>query len=202
MLIVGKDLELLAKQHMITSNLNSVSASSLELSLGEAAFRVVGQHAATTIELGEPIPGNLLKKEAVGEDGLILNPGDCVLACSQETVQIPLGFFGFIQTVGTLARYFVTVHCCDGQIDAGFSGRVTFELCNLGPLVLRLRRSQVVSRLFIIQASRSDVPTYSGRYQGATEPTLPQRRLTKRTLRNSMNAGEILTPDDRLANHP
>jgi dCTP deaminase len=78
---------------------------------------------------------------------------------------------GFIQTKGSLARHFVQVHCSDGQIAPGYHGRITFEVCNLGPLAVRLKEKAQVAQLFLVKMSTREVQPYSGRYRGADRPT-------------------------------
>lgn len=100
----------------------------------------------------------------------ILNPGDSILACSSEKIKMPAGYIGFLQTKGSLARLYVTVHCCDGQVEPGFEGSVTFEICNLGQLKVRLLPECSVAQLFIYKTS-SDKERYSGKYNQSEEPT-------------------------------
>lgn len=100
----------------------------------------------------------------------ILRPGQAILGCSEERIRIPEGYIGFIQTKGSLARLFISVHCSDSQIEPGYDGKITFEICNMGSLNVRLPLRCNVAQLFIFQTS-GDKESYGGRYQGATEPT-------------------------------
>jgi len=78
---------------------------------------------------------------------------------------------GFIQTKGTIARGFVTVHLCDGQIEPGYNGRITLELVNLSSFSYILRPNTPIAQLFLCQLSEEVVSDYSGRYQFASGPT-------------------------------
>lgn len=100
----------------------------------------------------------------------ILKSGQSILACSSENVIMPQGYIGFLQTKGSLARLFVTIHCCDGQIEPGFSGRVTFEICNMGNMNVRLLPNAPVAQLFIFKCS-SNKEAYNGQYNKSQSPT-------------------------------
>lgn len=110
-----------------------------------------------------------------------LNPGEYldfpprakILASSEEHVQMPLDCMGFIQTKGSIARAFVMTNMCDGQIDAGFRGRITFELVNLGDFLLQLVPGIEIAQLFVVRLSTAlkKAEAYAGRYQGAERPT-------------------------------
>lgn len=104
------------------------------------------------------------------EGEYILHPGQAILACSKETVKMPNGYFGLIQTKGSLARLFISAHCCDGQIEPGFEGKITFELCNLGPLNVRFTADNPIAQLFIFKTS-SDQEAYHGKYNNSCTPT-------------------------------
>lgn len=84
---------------------------------------------------------------------------------------------GFVQTKGSLARLFVTVQCCDAQIDPGFKGNITFEIVNLGPLRVKLRVDQEIAQLFIVKTTTKYVTLYQGRYQDADGPTHFKKKL-------------------------
>jgi len=99
------------------------------------------------------------------------SPGTNLLACSLEYIQMPLDHMGFIQTKGSLARGFVLAHMCDGQIDPGFAGKVTFELVNLSDFTYQLVAGMPIAQLFLLKLSSPLGEGYNGRYQGADRPT-------------------------------
>lgn len=98
-------------------------------------------------------------------------PGTKLLACSLEYIRMPLDFMGFIQTKGSLARGFVMAHMCDGQIDPGFHGKVTFELVNLSDMSYQLVCGMPIAQLFFFRLTTPLGSGYNGRYQGAEHPT-------------------------------
>jgi len=95
----------------------------------------------------------------------ILPPMGKVLGCSEERVAMPLNVMAFIQTKGSLARGFLMVHMCDGQVDPGYCGKVTFEIVNHSDFYYKLAPGMPIAQMFFMELS-SPVPTgYCGRYQ-------------------------------------
>lgn len=107
-------------------------------------------------------------------DSMVLHPYECVLACSQDVYTMPPGYFGLIQTKGSLARMFVSATANDGQVEPGYSGKITLELINHSPYSIAIRPGAVIAQIFIIRCSSEASKPYQGRYQGANEPTLPK----------------------------
>lgn len=145
----------------------------------------IGLHLGTKFlrykETSDPtmLPSLLTTEQvAVSEQGDVdFPPGDCILACSLEKVRMPLDYMGFIQTKGTIARGFVTVHLCDGQIDPGFEGCVTLELVNLSKVRYILRPGIPIAQLFLHQLTQPVKQGYSGRYQFSHGPTAMRNKV-------------------------
>lgn len=98
-------------------------------------------------------------------------PQSCLLAATKEVVEMPLDLMGFVQTKGTIARGFVTVHLCDGQVDPGYRGRITLELVNLSRFTYQVRPGVAVAQLFLHKITTPLTIGYNGRYQLAEGPT-------------------------------
>lgn len=114
------------------------------------------------------------------DDYFVLPPGGKVLSCSEESLNMPLDIMGFIQTKGSIARGFLMAHPCDGQIDPGYSGKVTFEVINLSDFYYRLVPGMPFASLFLMRLT-SPLPAehaYNGRYQNSGAPT-PMRNPQK-----------------------
>jgi deoxycytidine triphosphate deaminase len=171
MLIVGENLKALIEQHNIISDKKSFDETSLSLTLDREVI-YYEPDGECEITYGNAIPKDWIKKARIPDEGFILRPNTCVLGCSRETIRMPLGYFGLIQTKGTLARLFVSVTSCDGQVEAGFSGKVTLEIANVSNFSIRFLPNQKVAQLFILKTSTKAVKPYNGRYQGAQGPTI------------------------------
>ena len=172
MLIVGENLKQLIAQHQMCSTDKAFDNNSITLSLDRQLISISPPVPNAEITYGHHIPETWLKHFRMNDSGFILTSRGCVLGCSHEDIKIPSGYFGLLQTKGSLARLFVTIQCGDGQVDAGYSGRVTFEIMNLSNFNVRLLPLQQVAQLFIFRTSSRLASLYEGRYQEATGPTI------------------------------
>lgn len=167
MIITEINLHELVEQYDIVPN-SSIDQFSITLHLSDTIreYNFQPDHIVTYGERMNNV--DIVTKEITNE--YILRAGHAILACSSENVNIPQGYIGLLQTKGSLARLFVTVHCCDGQIESGFSGHITFEICNIGPLNVRLLPNVPVAQMFIFKCS-SDKEIYNGQYNKSDTPT-------------------------------
>lgn len=167
MVVSGINLKELVEQYNIVPS-SSIEQFSIALHLG-STIKQYDFPKEQIVTYGEKISAeNVSTMEFVNE--YILKPSQTILACSSEDVNMPQGYIGFLQTKGSLARLFVTAHCCDGQIEPGFSGRITFEICNMGNLNVRLLPNAPVAQLFIFKCSSSR-ESYNGQYNKSQSPT-------------------------------
>ena len=167
MIITGVNLKELMEQYQIAP-IDSYDTFSITLCLNKY-IRKYNFSENQIITYGEKIENQMIIDEEISHE-YILKPGQAILACSSESLKIPSGYIGFLQTKGSLARLFITVHCCDGQIEPGFEGHVTFEICNIGNLNVRLLPNCPVAQLFIFKTS-SDRNKYNGKYNNSDKPT-------------------------------
>jgi dCTP deaminase len=172
-LVIGKNLEGIVSQLKICEG-RFVEEFSLKVTLDRKIRRMrsgtLGQH----ILYGHKIDHRSIYSDLESCDqNLELNPQDKVLACSVGTYKMPAGFFGLIQTKGTLARMFVSATCNDGQVEPGYEGKLTLEVVNFSNFRVDLPIGSEIAQLFIFQCSGETDKPYSGKYQGATTPTLP-----------------------------
>lgn len=171
MLIVGENLRGLIIQEKICDE-QCFDNTCISLSLGPQVVRLVPNDNYSILDYGDDIPNECITHENVGESGLILPPRQSIIASSFENISIPMGYFGLLQTKGSLARMMVSLHFSDGQIDPGFVGKVTFEIMNASDFSIRIRKRQAVGNLYIFKTSTNEMPPYHGRYQNANGPTI------------------------------
>lgn len=100
------------------------------------------------------------------DPSLMLRPGEFALAATAEWVEIPPEFVGRVEGKSTLARMGLIVHTTAGFIDPGFHGKITLELCNVGPCTLVLEPGMYICQLSVARMERVD-GVYKGKYQGA-----------------------------------
>ncbi len=178
MLVVGDNLKSLIKQYSIIENPDSgFDETSISLTLDTKIIKIIPPQEENVITYGEKIPDEwIIEKKIKLDEGLTLEPHEAILGCSNEQVNMPLGYFGFLQTKGSLARLFISIHCCDSQIEPGFCGKITYEICNNSNLRIKLLPRQKVADLFIFKTTTRNRP-YNGRYNKADKPTvqLPEK---------------------------
>ena len=173
MVIVGDNLKELIKQHNIVDDVAlGFDQTSISLRLDNTIIEI-DPPKDSVFTFGNIIPKGWIKERLMeNEDFLVLKPQDSVLACSFEKVNIPIGYFGFLQTKGSLARVFVSIHCCDSQIEPGFNGKITFEIINHSKFTIQIKPKQIIGDLFIFKTSTKQVKPYDGRYNESTKPTI------------------------------
>lgn len=172
MIIIGDNLSELMAQHAIVDRGSCFDETCINLHLGNSYIQLCPTENVSRLIYGEKIPDECFQKKPVPCEGLLIPPKTSFLACSAEMVNMPLGYMGLLQTKGSLARLFVSLHFADGQIDPGFRGHVTFEIFNGSEFDIVIRRLQPVGNLYIFKASTKQVNPYSGRYAGTDSPTI------------------------------
>lgn len=171
MVVIGDNLKGLIQTKNICSD-NLYDEFSIKVELNRTVFRLKAQKGKP-IKYGYQNVDEYYNKEELKKGELVLVPGECVLACSSEDITMPLGYIGFVQTKGTLARLFVAAHCADQQIEPGFSGRVTLELINLSPFEISIPVGANIAQIYIMRCSTDNSKGYDGKYKGSDIPTLP-----------------------------
>ena len=178
MLIIDENLEQLCAQYSICDK-DLVDHYSVRLKLGDEFFEP--QPIETPIIYGlSPEPNTFFSEKKVFGQNLSLLPNKQVIACTLDQYVMPSGYFGLVQTKGTLARMFVMVTCNDGQVEPGFEGHITLEIVNLSPWEIKIPRGSEVAQMYIIKCSTTATHLYSGRYseiakQGATIPVFNRK---------------------------
>lgn len=176
MLIVGDNLKALIEQYSIIKNTSNGDVgfddNCIKLTLDNKVVAIEPDTGHNTLYYQQDIPNELIHEYLLDSNGLTLQPKSSILACSREEIFIPNGYMGFIQTTGSLARYFVSAHFSDGQIDSGYEGKVTFELFNGSNFDIVFQAGQPIANLYILKTSTQCKNTYHGRYQHAKKPTI------------------------------
>lgn len=107
----------------------------------------------------------------VDNDGIILEPGEFVLACTRETVKIPSMLLGRVEGKSSLGRLGLIVHITAGFIDPGFHGQITLEVVNLAPWDITLYPGMRIAQIAFSRLSSAPLRVYGGvgnHYQGQT----------------------------------
>lgn len=170
MVVVGDNLKGLIQAKNICDE-SLFDEFSIKITLGRTVFRLKPKEG-DIIKYGCQTVDEYYTKDEL-KDELVLAPGECVLACSAQDIKMPLGYIGFVQTKGTLARLFVAAHCADAQIEPGFSGKVTLELMNQSLFTISIPVGANIAQVYIMRCSTDNSKPYNGKYQSSDIPTLP-----------------------------
>jgi dCTP deaminase len=170
MILSTNELNEIVRSGAVTSAVRAV-----EVELVSICLHLDNQFCLYTEQLSNPVvPPLELRSEnrQLGpNDKYGLPPQGKVLACSEEIVNMPLNVMGWVQTKGSLARGFLVAHACDGQIDPGYNGKITFEVINLSDFYYELAPGMPFASLFFCRLSSPVDVGYSGRYQRSFCPT-------------------------------
>ena len=127
---------------------------------------------------------NGLNWRTIGKDEDIIIPSHgFALASTIETVCLPSDLSAHVEGKSSLARLGLMVHVTAGFIDAGFHGRITLELANLTPAVMRLTAGMPVCQLAFHRLSGPAEHPYGSdglgsHYQNQTGTTMARGEKT------------------------
>lgn len=171
MMLIGDELLNLINEKNVAPR-EAFDETCLNVSLGKTAKYIMPSSRISTLTFGQTIPQECVIKVDISDTGLLVKPHSSVLAVSHEEINIPLECFGLLQTKGTLARFMVSVHFSDGQLDPGFIGHVTFEIFNGSDFSVLIPYRSLVGNIYIYE-TRGKTRGYSGRFANSDEPTIP-----------------------------
>lgn len=119
----------------------------------------------------------LVPLETDNEGCYIIRPGEFVLGITHEWIELPLeaGIAARVEGRSTLARMGLVVHLTAPTIHAGWEGRITLEMVNLGgwPIKLRPRELRICQLVFERVGEFPDSETDSDsppQFQGQQSP--------------------------------
>jgi deoxycytidine triphosphate deaminase len=102
---------------------------------------------------------------------LVLDPDECVLGTTVETVGLGDQTFGQVEGRSSIGRLFVEVHKTAGVIDPGFTGEITLEIHNDLDHPVSLYSGQRVCQIVLTRLNNPVEQPYDSKYQGQTGPT-------------------------------
>ncbi len=137
-----------------------LNPNSYNYTLGASVLRLTSQE----IDLLEEEHYEELTVDAAG---LVLHPGECYLAHTQETFGSPT-FAALITGRSSVGRKFVTNHVTAGLIDVGFLGQITLEVIVQRPT--RVYAGIPFGQIFWFSLYGEPSPLYNGKYQAQSGP--------------------------------
>lgn len=133
-------------------------ASALDLHLGDEIVEL-REGMPITINLAEGKIADLYKQAGESRalaEPYVLHPQRFVLAMTSERIAFPVRqdqiiLAGRVEGRSSYARSGLLVHFTAPTIHAGFAGRITLELINLGRYPIMLRRGDAICQLIVEQ---------------------------------------------------
>ena len=115
-------------------------------------YRTVSKEHTTQIEIGE---------------GFILEPRAFLLAYTSQDVTLPTasGIAARVEGKSSIARLGIGVHLTAPTIHSGFTGRIQLEICNSGPLKVKLVAGMPICQLIFEQTYGTPAKGYIGQFQ-------------------------------------
>jgi dCTP deaminase len=140
------------------------NTSAVDLQLGdEIVIPRVADHPVQ-LDLRKPNiaafwAANSEKRKLYSDQPFALKPNQFVLANTREKVSFPLDkekcYSARVEGKSSLARCGMLIHFTAPTIHAGFSGPITLEMINLGPMEFLLYPSMFICQLIIEEVSGS-----------------------------------------------
>lgn len=90
--------------------------------------------------------------------GIVLAPGQFVLAHTMEYIGLPENVAAQIEGRSSFARLGIQIHMTANLIDPGFHGSITFEIFNAGPNPIRLFPGYRIGQLRFFLCKKPDKP--------------------------------------------
>lgn len=152
--------EIFSKNLVHNGDQKCIGPGSLDLRLGNT-------YAVPLRDQGVVRLGDRVKTKSyvtMNDNGLVIGPGEFILATTMEYVIIPDDAAAFVHGRSSIGRIGLTVQNA-GFVDPGFKGEITLELRNDAPYPIRLVPGYRVAQLVYMDADGVLIP-YSGKYQG------------------------------------
>ena len=171
----------------------SIQPSSVDLHV-DRYFRVFRNHTQRVIDVRENQEELTELVESVGDDPLILHPGEFVLGSTVERVRLPDDLVGRLEGKSSLGRLGLLIHSTAGFVDAGWDGYLTLELSNVANLPITVYPGMKIGQFsFLRMTTPADAPYGSAglgsKYQNQRGPT------PSRYFENFQNLGDFGTAE-------
>jgi dCTP deaminase len=106
----------------------------------------------------------------IGPDGYIVEPNAFVLGWTEETIELPVEsrIAARVEGKSSLARLGIGIHVTAPTVHAGFHGPIQLEICNHGPLRVKLLPGMRICQLIFEQTLGTPEKGYAGQFSGQT----------------------------------
>lgn len=180
MMLSDKDIKLALKSKKIkikpAPDLKlQLGSNSMDLRLGNV-FRIFDNSKFAFIDpftkdIGQQITREVRKKD---KEPFIIQPGDFVLGTTIEYIELSDDIVGSLEGRSSIGRLGIVIHSTAAAVDAGWRGKITLELANMGKMPVALYPNMRICSISFEQlSSPADVPYYkkkSAKYVGQKGP--------------------------------
>jgi dCTP deaminase len=151
-----------------------IQPSSVDLHVDQY-FRLFRNHTSRVIDVRED-QEDLTELVDVGEEPLILHPGEFVLGSTTEKVTLPDDLVARLEGKSSLGRLGLLIHSTAGFVDAGWDGHLTLELSNVANLPITVYPGMKIGQISFLQMTTAADRPYGSdglksKYQGQWGPT-------------------------------
>ena len=151
-----------------------IQPSSVDLHVDQY-FRLFRNHTSRVIDVRED-QEDLTELVDIGEEPLILHPGEFVLGSTQEKVTLPADLVARLEGKSSLGRLGLLIHSTAGFVDAGWDGHLTLELSNVANLPITVYPGMKIGQISFLQMTTAADKPYGSdglrsKYQGQWGPT-------------------------------
>lgn len=163
MVLSDKDIKLALKKGKIkitpAPNLKEqLGSCSIDLHLG-GVFRVFEHSKSGFIDSSKSSKEITRQIKVKRGEKFVMQPGDFVLAVTEENVKIAPDLMGRLEGKSSLGRLGIVVHSTASVFDPGWDGKAVLELGNLGRMAVALTVGQRICAMTFEQLSSvAEVP--------------------------------------------
>lgn len=164
-------LELLETKKLIITPAplrEDINCNRIDLRLSNKLLR----YKVETLDLSANNVDSVVEEIIIAEDGYILKPGEFLLGSTVEKVEIPNGYYGFVETKGNIARAGIQAHNADGHIDPGFVGNITLEIKNNSNHSIIIYHNIKFVQIRFLKSTSESINPYQGKYQNQEGATI------------------------------
>lgn len=172
-MILGiKELHRLVKEQKLVENLcqreqNNPEGAGFDLRMGEI-FEISGDGYLGVEERHTPDSKSVARYDEGKNDSFVFEPGKYYLIKTAEKVNLPIDLMAVIFPRTTLFRSGLALF--NGQVAPGYSGELTFGLCNLGKSDIKIDLGARVVHITFHQVW-GEGNQYRGQWQGGRVTT-------------------------------
>ena len=101
-----------------------------------------------------------------------IEPGEFILAHTQETFNFPPNITGLVKDKSTYARLGIALQ--NTVLEAGWSGQITIEISNHGSRTIKLHAGMGIAQILFVYNPKPAEKPYTGKYQNQKGVVLPR----------------------------